>query len=108
MYDAEGKDEGNEYIKLTNIGNENIILDYYFLSNNVSNQKLAGIIKPNQTIKINPTFNLKNSDGILILKKNNEFKDITYWNGIWDINAKNGKILQRIDNKINENSWTNN
>ncbi|MEK6917308.1 MAG: phospholipase D-like domain-containing protein [Nanoarchaeota archaeon] len=105
MYDAEGSDEGKEYIEIKNIGNKTIDLGYYFLSNNITNYRLSGILEINETSKIKPTFSLRNSNGILMLKKNQEIIDFVAWEGLWKLEAKEGKYLERINHFIDEKSW---
>ena len=109
LYDVKGSDKGNEYVEIKNKGNNPILLDYYFLSDNKTNERLKGILEPNEKIPIKPKFSLKNKEGFLILKKHQEIIDYVYWEGIWNIEAKEDDELIRIDNnKINDNSWSTN
>ena len=105
MYDVIGSDKGNEYVELKNIGQNNVNLDYYFLTDNKANSRLNGTLKVNQTIKVMPKFSFKNSNGQLFLKKHHNIIDYVYWEGIWNIDAEEGEELIRTNNKIEQGSW---
>ena len=105
LYDAVGSDKDNEFIELKNIGTDILNLDYFFISDNKTNSRLAGKIKPNESITVKPKFSLKNSDGILLLKRNQDIVDYVKWEGLWKLEAKEGQILTRTNNEINEFSW---
>ena len=105
MYDVIGSDKGNEYVELKNIGQNNVNLDYYFLTDNKTNSRLNGTLKVNQTIKVMPKFSFKNSNGQLFLKKHHNIIDYVYWEGIWNIDAEEGEELIRTNNKIEQGSW---
>ncbi len=102
MYDPEGKDSGKEYIFLKNIGDKEIDLSYWRLSNNKSTEVLQGIIKPNSFFRIEPKFSLVNKNGILILSNlANEQVDFVAWEGYWNL-EEIGKALQRTKyDKVN-------
>ncbi|MCM2325369.1 MAG: phospholipase D-like domain-containing protein [Candidatus Woesearchaeota archaeon] len=103
-YDAPGKDEGNEYIELKNIGDEKLDLNYYVISDNRTNSKLEGSLDVDSVIKIIPKFALKNTNGVLFLKKDGVIIDYVFWKGIWALDAKES-VLLREDEKISEDSW---
>jgi phosphatidylserine/phosphatidylglycerophosphate/cardiolipin synthase-like enzyme len=105
MYDAIGSDKNNEYVELKNIGQKNIDLGYYFLSNNSTNFRLNGTLYINQTVKVKPSFSMKNKEGELYLKNHLKIIDYLYWEGKWDIEAKEGQDLIRINNEISSKSW---
>lgn len=105
LYDAIGSDKDNEFLELKNIGANIINLDYFFISNNKTSSRLTGKIKPNESISIKPKFSLKNSDGILLLKRNQDIIDYVKWEGVWGLEAKEGQSLTRTNNEINEFSW---
>jgi phosphatidylserine/phosphatidylglycerophosphate/cardiolipin synthase-like enzyme len=105
LYDVVGSDKGNEFIELKNIGNSNIDLGYYFLTDNKTNLRLNGTLDINQTITIVPKFSLKNSNGQLFLKKHHEIIDYVYWEGIWDLSADEGEVLVRKNTLIDRISW---
>ena len=105
MYDAVGSDKGNEFVELKNIGNNEIDLGYYFLSNNKTNYRIHGNLKPNQTTEIKPSFSLKNSEGILLLRHNHDVIDYVAWEGLWMLEAKEGEVLIRDNQEISKSSW---
>ena len=108
MYDAEGADEGKEYAEIKNTGNRTVDLGYYFLSNSKTNSRLSGKLGPGGTTKIEPSFALKNSEGILLLKKSQQVIDYVYWEGMWNLRADEGEALLRTDPyPISGSSWKN-
>ncbi len=106
MYDAKGSDKGKEFIVIENKGNKSINLNYYSISNNKSNSRLHSFLKPNKSILIKPSFSLRNSNGLVLLKHNNKVIDYVYWEGIWKLKADEGQSLKRINKeKISKDSW---
>ncbi len=107
-YDAPGKDEGIEYVKLFNPTNESIDVDYWRISDGKNMDVLYGEIKANGSLVVYPKFSLKNSDGIIILKdKGLEQKDYAAYEGVWEIEAKAGEMIKRksFDNVNDEDGW---
>jgi len=106
-YDTSGKDAEEEFIELYNPTGRDIDLDYYFISDNESEQRLNGIIKQNSTRIIKPKFYLKNKGGILILKKSFEQVDFVSWESLWNLEAKKGESIQRkcFDTVNSKNNW---
>jgi len=105
LYDAVGSDKDNEFVELKNVGTNEIDLGYYFLSNNKTNSRLHGNLIPNKTIKVKSSFSLKNSNGILMLKHNHNIIDFVAWEGLWNLEAKEGQSLVRNNNLVHESSW---
>ncbi len=105
LYDAVGNDKNNEFIELKNIGSNTLNLAYFFISNNKTNSRLTGRIKPNETIIIKPKFSLKNTDGILLLKFAYNIIDYVAWEGLWALEAKQGHALTRVNAGVDEQSW---
>ncbi|MBU0758274.1 MAG: lamin tail domain-containing protein [Nanoarchaeota archaeon] len=102
----EGKDEGNEYIVLSNKGDINIDLSYYFISDNNTNSRLSGIIEPYQTLEIHPKFSLKNKQGISILKKNMIQVDYAIWGADYGLDVGEGEALVRVDSgRTGSDAW---
>ncbi|MBN2367900.1 hypothetical protein JXC34_02700 [Candidatus Woesearchaeota archaeon] len=107
LYDAEGSDTDKEYVEVKNIGDKEINLDYYFLTDNKTNSRLSGKVYVNETVVIKPSFSLKNSNGMLILKHNHDIIDFVAWEGLWGLEAEAGEELVRADNEnIAEASWS--
>jgi len=106
-YDCSGKDEEEEFVELYNPTDEEINLDYYFLSDNKTDDRLLGVLGPITTIVIDPKFSLNNKHGLVILKKCFEQIDFVSWESLWDIEAKNGQSMQRksFENVNSENEW---
>jgi len=106
-YDTSGKDYKEEFVEIYNPTNNKIDLNYFFISNNKTYQRLNGILEVNSTKILKPKFALNNRGGILILKKNFEQIDFVSWESLWKIEAKKGFSLQReFFNKTNsENQW---
>jgi hypothetical protein len=106
-YDCSGKDSEEEFIEIYNPTDEEINLDYYFLSNNKTDQRLSDILKPKSTKVIDPKFALNNNHGLIILKKNFEQVDFVSWESLWVIKAKTGQSIQRNSfEKVNsESEW---
>jgi phosphatidylserine/phosphatidylglycerophosphate/cardiolipin synthase-like enzyme len=107
-YDCAGKDEEEEFIELYNPTNQDLNLDYYFISNSKNNQRLDGIIKSNTTNIIKPKFSLSNKGGYIVLKRCFDQVDFVSWESIWNLEAKTGKSLQRKNfEKVNSiDQWT--
>jgi len=98
MYDAKGSDSGNEYVIILNNCNESVDLDYWRLSNGNNNFVLNGSLLPKHSIKFKPSFSLKNTNGLLILKdKSMNNIDYVKYAGEWEIEAKDGRVLLRND-----------
>jgi phosphatidylserine/phosphatidylglycerophosphate/cardiolipin synthase-like enzyme len=103
MYDAEGSDEGNEYVALKNIGNHTVDLKYWRLSDGKNNFVLNGNVSAGEDIKFMPSFSLKNSEGLVILRdRSMNNVDYAAYEGMWNITAKEGQKLVR-----NDNLWVN-
>ncbi len=106
LYDALGKDEGNEYVELKNIGINTTDLSYYSLSDNKTNMRLYGSLEKGKLTKIIPSFSLKNTNGTLLLKHNAKIIDFLFWEGEWRLEAKEGTILfRKEEDNIGEDSW---
>ena len=106
-YDCSGKDADEEFVELYNPTDKEINLNYYFLSDNKTDDRLDGLIEPESTKVIKPKFSLNNNHGIVILKKSFEEIDFVSWESLWNIEAKTGQSLQRksFDNVNSENEW---
>jgi hypothetical protein len=104
LYDPKGRDEGNEVVELMNIGNTEIKLAYYFLSDNKTATRLNGTIMPGEVKRAYPKFALKNTNGILILR-NTRTVDFVAWKGYWDLDSGEGNYLIRKDISINPDAW---
>jgi hypothetical protein len=100
LYDAEGSDAGKEYVKLKNVGNDTVDLKYWRLSDGKNNFVLNGTIKVGGEIIFIPSFSLRNSDGMIMLK-DRRMNNVDYaaYEGIWGIAAKEGQSLVRNDTK---------
>jgi len=107
-YDTSGKDAEEEFVELYNPTNQDIDLDYYFISDEKSNQRLNGFIKKNSTKVIKPKFSLRNKGGMLILKKSFEQVDFVSWESLWELEAKKGESIQRksFENVNSRNEWS--
>ncbi len=106
VYDPDGADTGKEIVELKNIGSENINLEYYFISDNKTNMKLDGTVDAGKTVFFTPKFALKNSNGLLYLKHNSDVIDFVAWEGMWNLEAKEGHALERIDfEDVSEDGW---
>jgi hypothetical protein len=106
VYDPAGADEGKEVVGLKNTGNESINLEYYSITDNKTSMKLSGILDPGETKVINPSFSLKNANGILLLRHNADIIDFAYWEGIWKLSAFGELSLIRKDpSSISESAW---
>ena len=96
MYNPSGADTGKEYVVLFNPTAKNININYYRLDDTKSMQVLSGTIKSKSSKKIIPKNSLKNSNGILILRNRvQEQLDYIAWDGIWNLEAIEGKSLKR-------------
>jgi len=106
-YDCSGKDAEEEFIELYNPTDEKINLDYYFLSDNKTYNRLTGVIGPKSTRVIDPKFSLNNKHGLLILKKSFEQIDFVSWESLWDVEAETGQSIQRksFENVNSEDVW---
>lgn len=98
MYDVEGSDKGKEYVKLKNIGNYTVDLKYWRLSDGKNNFILNGSVESDSDAIFMPSFSLKNSEGLIILK-NRGMENIDYvaYEGMWNLTAKEGQKLARSD-----------
>jgi phosphatidylserine/phosphatidylglycerophosphate/cardiolipin synthase-like enzyme len=107
-YDCTGKDTEEEFVKLYNPTDQDVNLDYYFISDEKNNQRLDGIIKANETKIIKPKFSLSNQGGYIVLRKSFNQIDFVSWEYIWDLEAKTGESLQRKSyDKVNsKDQWT--
>jgi len=106
-YDCTGKDEEEEFVELYNPFNEDINLDYYFISNGKNNQRLSGIIDADSPKAIKLNFSLNNKGGYLVLKEHTDQIDFVSWESTWDLEAKTGLSLQRKNfEKVNsKDQW---
>lgn len=106
-YDCTGKDDEEEFIELYNPTDQDVNLDYYFISNGKSNQRLNGTLSPNSTKIIKPIFSLNNKGGYIILKRYLDQVDFVSWESIWNLEAKVGEVLQRkyFDKVNSEDQW---
>jgi hypothetical protein len=96
MYDAKGADTGKEYVMLKNTGNSSADLKYWRLSDGKNNFVLNGSIKSGGEIKFFPSFSLKNSNGLVILKdRRMDNVDYVRYEGEWNVTAKEGQKLVR-------------
>ncbi len=103
LYNAEGSDKGKEYVEIMNGGNKTIDLGYYFLSNNKTNSRMGFNLYPGQSIKISPTFSLRNTRDVLLLKKGLDIIDFVEWGP--DLNTEEGQVLRRVEKQTSQNSW---
>ena len=101
-----GKDEGNEFLELENIGPEDQDLDYYSVSDNKSTMRLSGVLKSGKNIRITPKFALKNKEGILLLRHNDRIIDYVIWGPSWNLIPREGEILVRTKRSIEQDSWS--
>jgi hypothetical protein len=109
MYDADGSDEGNEYVVLKNVGNSTVDLGYWRLSDGKNNFVLSGSVSAGEEIKFMPSFSLRNSEGLIILRdRSMNNVDYAAYEGMWNITAKEGQKLVRNDTLwVNcEECWT--
>jgi len=106
-YDCTGKDAEEEFIELYNPTDQDVNLDYYFISNDKNNQRLNGTINFNATKIIKPKFSLSNKGGYIVLKKSFNQLDFVSWESTWNLEAKIGKSLQRkyFDKVNSEDQW---
>jgi len=107
-YDCTGKDAEEEFIELYNPTDQDVNLDYYFISNDKKNQRLNGTIKSNTTKIIKPKFSLSNKGSYIALKRGFDQVDFVSWESTWDLEAKTGESLQReyFDKVNSEDQWT--
>lgn len=106
-YNPEGSDKDNEYFELYNLGDSVINLNYYSVSDNKTNSRLDGSLNPDEKTIIKPKLTLKNKNGILILNHNLIPVDFVSWQGYWDLEAKEGEGLIRVNfNEIKKESWS--
>lgn len=95
-YDAPGKDEGIEYVKLYNPTNKSVDIDYWRISDGKSTDILHGILEANGSIVVYPKFSMKNKDGIIILKNRGMGQvDYAAYEGKWNIEAESGEMIKR-------------
>jgi len=106
-YDCAGKDAEEEFIELYNPTDQDVNLNYYFISNDKKNQRLNGIIESNTTKIIEPKFSMSNKGGYIVLKRCFDQVDFVSWESTWDLKAKTGECLQRkyFDKVNSEDQW---
>jgi len=92
---------------LYNPTDQDVNLDYYFISNDKNNQRLNDTINSNATKIIKPKFSLNNNGGYIALKRYFNQIDFVSWESTWDLEAKTGKSLQRkyFDKVNSEDQW---
>lgn len=106
LYDAEGADTGNEYVWVANQGTNDIILDYYSLSDSKTSMRLNGTLPAGKHLMIKPKFPLRNTNGSLYLKQNMDIIDFLAWGGIWNLKTNKNELLVRKNlSFIGENAW---
>ena len=107
-YDCTGTDKEEEFVELYNPTDQDVNLDYYFISNDKNNQRLNSTIKSNATKIIRPKFSLSNTGGYVVLKRCFDQIDFVSWESTWDLETKTGESLQRkyFDKVNSKDQWT--
>jgi phosphatidylserine/phosphatidylglycerophosphate/cardiolipin synthase-like enzyme len=102
----EGKDEGNEFFELRNLGTQELDLEYFSVSDNKSSMRLFNVLGPGKTAIFTPKFALKNKDGVLILRHNDKVIDLAVWGPVWDLFPEEGEMLVRTGNSLSKHDWS--